>query len=215
MPRFDLALSTQANLATRITLAGETMRQSGGSLGKSEWSIVRLEALYELAYLRVFAAWETLLENIFLRSLCGYATSAGGQETLVGGANYFPTIAAAEAHVLAGKQYMLWHNPSVVVARCRQHIDHAAPGCPRVQELAIASSVNRLVHLSAIRHRIVHEQTDALNKFNAATVAIAAGRLYAAGRPGKFLRDWDKSVPKRRWLTVLLDELVAYASQMV
>jgi hypothetical protein len=215
MPRFDLALSAQANLATSITLAGETMRQSGGSLGKREWSIVRLEALYELAYLRVFAAWETLLEDIFLRSLCGYATTAGGQETLVGGAKYFTSIAAAEAHVLGGKQFMLWHNPAVVIARCRQHIDPYAPGCPRVQELTIASSINRLVHLSAIRHRIVHDQADALNKFNAATVAIAAGRLYAAGRPGKFLRDWDNSIPRKRWLSVLLDELISYASQMV
>jgi hypothetical protein len=98
MPRFDRELFAQAQSAIAIVRAGELARTSGGPVVRKEWSINRLEALYELAYLRTFAAWEVYLEGVFYRSLCGYA-SAAGQETLVTG-SYYPSVAAAQAAVL-------------------------------------------------------------------------------------------------------------------
>src|SRR3989442_15335772 len=94
MPRFDLTLSRQAQLAIAIARAGEIARLSGVTFIRKEWSAIRLEALYELAYLRVFSAWETCLESIFYRSLCGFASTAG-QEPLMTG-NFFPTGAGFE-----------------------------------------------------------------------------------------------------------------------
>src|SRR5437867_174062 len=117
MPRFDLGLLAQAQLAIGIARAGEIVRATAGLVGRTQWTISRLEALYELAYLRVFAAWETCLESLLCRSLCGYASSAG-QETLVPGVlpagvagPYFPTLAAAEKFVLGTAPFKLWHNP--------------------------------------------------------------------------------------------------------
>jgi hypothetical protein len=207
MRRFDLDLLAQAQLATSIVGAGEATRLAGG-VGLAQWSIIRLEALYELAYLRVFATWEMCFEEIFFRSLCGFASNAGGQETLVAGA-YFPTLAAAEAAVFGGNQFLLWANPAKVIQRCQQFI------VPGVQEDVISSNLARLTHFASIRHRIVHvHQQDAKNKFDAATIFLA-GHPYPASRPGKFLRAVDGSVPPRKWLDVLVDELVALAGQIV
>src|SRR5690349_15335898 len=113
MPRFDHALKSNAATATSIVNAGEVSHVSTEQSIRNEWSISRLEALYELAYLRVFAAWETYLEAIFYRSLCGYA-SAAGRETLIRGA-YYRSVAAAEAAILGTRGYILWHNPQIVI----------------------------------------------------------------------------------------------------
>ena len=210
MPPFDRVLLGHANTAVAIARAGEFAHTAGSPTVRREWSTVKLEALYELAFLRVFAAWEMCLEAVFYRSLCGYA-SAAGQETLVNG-TYYPSLKTAEAAVLGPKKsYLLWHEPQQVINRCRGYI---ASG-PCVQETTIASNLARLGHLAATRHRIVHHQDDAKKKFDNATLAFT-GRTYAASRPGKFLRDWDTSrIPNRRWLEVTVAELAALTRQMV
>lgn len=156
MPRFDHLLSTQAQSAIGLVKAGEIVHLSGGPSLRKEWSTVRLEALYELAFLRVFAAWEMCLEAVFYRSLCGYA-SATGQETMLKG-SYFPSLSAAELAALGPKKsYLLWHDPQQVINRCRGYM--AAGPC--LQETTIASNLARIGQLSATRHRIVHNQNDA------------------------------------------------------
>jgi hypothetical protein len=212
MPRFDNALLKNALTAVSIVGAGELSRLSGGPTIRKEWSTVRLEALYELAYLRVFSAWESYLEAVFYRSLCGFA-SAAGQEQLIRGA-YFSSLASAEADVLGGNAYALWHKPQRVIDRCKKYIKSGV-GCPCVQELTITSNLTRLDHLASVRHRIVHDQKDAKNKFDAASLHIA-GRTYPTSRPGKFLRDYDKSqTPSPRWLEVAVTELSSLMTQMV
>jgi hypothetical protein len=212
MPRFDRQLLAQAQTAVAIARAGETAHLSGTALVRAAWSTPKLEALYELAFLRVFAGWEACLEAVFYRSLCGYASSAG-QETLLSGA-YYPSVAAAEAAVLGTRSFVLWHNPNAVVARCQQFI-RSGRGYPSLQEITISSNLTRLVHLASARHRIVHDQADAKRKFDDAALHFA-GRTYPASRPGKFLRDWDRSTaPARRWLEVTISDLTGLASQIV
>jgi len=211
MPRFDHVLSGHAQSAVSIVRAGEIAHASGGPPIRKEWSVSKLEALNELAYLRVFSAWEVCLEAVFYRSLCGYV-SAAGQETLVSG-SYFPTLAAAESAVLGGRAYRLWHNPQTIIDRCQAFI-RRGPGCPAIQEVTISSHFARLENMASIRHRIVHEQTDARQKFDIATMQIA-GRTYRSSRPGRFLRDLDASTsPPLRWLEVIIGELVSLVGQM-
>jgi hypothetical protein len=212
MPRFDSALRDNALTAVSIVEAGELSRLSGAPAIRKEWRTARLEALYELAYLRVFAAWESYLEAVFYRSLCGFA-SVAGQEQLIRGA-YFSSLAAAEADVLGANAYALWHKPQRVIDRCKKYIKSGA-GCPCVQEVTITSNLTRLEHLASMRHRIVHDQKDAKNKFDAATLHIA-GRTYRTSRPGKFLRDYDTTkAPPQRWLEVTATELSSLMAQMV
>lgn len=213
MPRLDRALSDQAQAALAIVKAGEFAHVSGTTRVRKEWSMGRLEALYELAYLRAFAAWEICLEAAFYRSLCGYA-SAVGQETLVRG-SYYPNLAGAEAAVLGKYSYRLWHNPQKVIERCKGYIKSGMPSCPAVQETVLASNLSNLADFSFIRHRIVHDQSDAKQKFDGATLRLA-GRTYLASRPGRFLRDWSNSAsPQMRWLDAIVSELVALTKQLV
>ena len=165
MPRFDLAFAAAAQTASEIVTAGEKSHAYGGALG-DEWTPKRIEYLYEFAYLRVFATWEATLEAIFLRSLCGYASRVGPEVLIVG--TYYRTIAAAEAAVLAGNQYMLWHNSAKIIARCQRHIRSGVAGCPALMETTIASNLAHLDELASIRHRIVHDQKDAKSNFDAA-----------------------------------------------
>lgn len=207
MPRFDRVLSDQAQVAIGIVKAGEVAHISGGLSIRKHWNVSRLEALHELAYLRVFAAWEVCLESVFYRSLCGYASRAG-QETVGGG--YFRTLAHAESAVLKARPFVLWHDPQKVVDRCRAFIVSGL----RVQEITIASNLARLEYFAFTRHRIVHDQTDAKRKFDSATIQLT-GRTYPGSRPGRFLRDWSTTSPRQRWLDLIIGELISLAGQIV
>ena len=215
MPRLDRELSRKVQAALAIVRAGELARVYGPVRVRTEWSVSRLEALYELAYLRAFAAWEICLEAIFYRSLCGFASGAG-QETLITG-GYYPSVAAAEAAVLGNSNYLLWHNPQRVIDRCKRYIQSGAPGCPAIQEKVLVSNLADLGDFANVRHRIVHDQTDAKRKFDAATLRLA-GQTYRASRPGRFLRDWgpprSASAP-RRWLETIVYDLVGLTRQLV
>jgi hypothetical protein len=214
MPRFDLQFSAESQVATEIVLAGEIAK----TRGIDEWSLKRIEFLHEFAYLRIFIAWESLLEDVFQRTRCGYASRAAGQERLVCGRHY-PTLAAAEVAALAGNRFLLWENCSKIILRCKTHIGTPAttttPRIPGLQETVIASHSSRLQGFAAIRHRIVHDQNDGRINFDAATKMLT-GRTYPCSRPGKFLRDIDGgSSPPRKWIDTAVAELTGLAGQMV
>jgi hypothetical protein len=218
MPRFDRELMRKSDLAMGIVRAGEYVRvkSPARSFLWRQWSLARLEALYELAFLRMFVAWETCLEEVFFRSLCGYA-SAAGQETLVIGRHH-ASRSAAERAVMGGRPYLAWHNPSEVIKRCQAHIrsrDPAHPSYIGQQEAVVASQVASLTCFANIRHRIAHGQNDAKMKFDLATLSIA-GRTYRGSCPGRFLRDVvPATVPPKRWLTAIGDELVGLLRQII
>src|SRR6266851_4350285 len=154
MPRFDRDLSVQSRLALEIVSAGEIARASSDAPVRRQWTLNKLEALYELAYLRIFVAWEECLEAIFYRSLCGYASKSGGQETLVAGltgvvpGRHYRSLAASETAVLGGLQFKLWHNVDKVIRRCQKFI-RSGKGFPAVQENVLSSNRARLAHLES------------------------------------------------------------------
>lgn len=213
MPPFAMMFIKEGTEANDLVRAGEIVRilaDRNTQQGKAifdKWTVSRLEALYELAFLRVFVAWEVFLEATFYRYLCGYQ-SRFGQAMTVGG--YARTIRAAESRVLKpGHAFCLWHNPQEVLKRCRHHINNGT------HEQAIAANSARLSHFANIRHRVAHGQNDAKMRFDAATMALAS-RRYPAARPGRFLRDWHPTMsPQSRWLTVIINELQNMASQIV
>jgi hypothetical protein len=211
MPRLDVAFGQEVKSAIDLTKAGERIRiVSGyGSELYKEWSPLRLEALYELAYLRSFVAWEWFLEATFLRYLCGFASPTHGQATMVSGRPFHRNIQAAETAVLAGQQFMLWHGPQKVVNRCAAHVLNGR------HEQVINSRITRIQHFADIRHRVAHDRQDVRNKFDAATMALAT-RRYPGSRVGSFLRDWvPGSSPRLRWLDHITAELASLAAQIV
>jgi hypothetical protein len=206
MPRFDQQFLSDAQGAFGIVTAGEMSRVNAAT--RKQWTPSRLESLYELAFLRVFLSWELCLEGLLFRSLCGYASSAVGQETPMAG-TFEPTIATASSTVHGGQRYLAWHNPNSVLQRCRHHIRSGQ------QEAVIASHETRLKHFASIRHRIAHGQDDAKQKFNQTTLLIA-GRTFSASSPGRFLRHVVPHIsPKTTYLATILTELHGLMSQMI
>lgn len=167
----------------------------------------QLELVYELAFLRVFLAWEGFLEDSFVRYLCGYAARSG-QETMKNG-HFFRTIAAAHTAIRQGQPFLLWHNPHKVIDRARYWFVNSR------HETVISSIQGRLESFAAVRHRVAHVQAHSAAAFDHATILLV-GRRYPGSRPGRFLRDWVPNVtPPTRWLTLIGHELSGLASQVV
>lgn len=210
LPRFDKQLLAEARMAHSVVLSGERAQ----ILCRSDWTPVKIEYLYELAFLRLFAAWEFTLESVFLRMMCGYSTRAGKIERLITGP-HSPSLNDAETAVLAGGRYVLWHGAGSVIRRCQKYFKRRQKGAPPILELVLSSNEARLEAWAAIRHRIVHEQNDARRKFDQASTMFS-GRTYPASRPGKFLKDLDRNfTPPKTWLETAINELTGLARQMV
>jgi hypothetical protein len=168
---------------------------------------IRVEALYEMAFLRIFVNWEAFLEQVFFRYLCGYR-SIHGTASIVSGQGFRGSLAQAERDVLGGRQYILWHNPYHIITRSRTFFS----ACP--VESTVSSNLARLEHLASIRNRIAHSQADARNKFDLATMA-EAGRRYRASRAGAFLRDVDPAAtPRSRWIQSFANDIIGMSAQI-
>lgn len=208
MPPLEAELRRRVQSASELAQAGELARSElppGGQAHRA-LHIARLELLYEMALLRMFVEWEVYLEATFLRYLCGYASKLGAASLVSG--QYFPSLALAEAALLGGQSYVLWHDPARIVARSQRFFVNG------LHETVIGSHSARLASFVAIRHRIAHGQEDARRKFDMATLQLA-GRRYRGSRPGRFLRDWDPSAsPARRWLDTIADDLTGLATQI-
>jgi hypothetical protein len=209
MPGLEAEFRARVSEAIRLAEIGEVARAEAraGSQTRQNLHPARLELLYELAYLRMFVSWEAFLEQTFLRYLCGYASKVG-VAVPAAGTSFAPTLASAETTVLAGRRYVLWHNPSTVVERARQFFTGS------VFETVILSNTARLDQFAAVRHRITHSQSDSRRRFDAATMMIA-GTRYKGGRAGAFLRDVDRSImPPVRRVEHLGRELQGLAAQI-
>lgn len=209
MPGLEAAFRARVSEAMKLAEIGEVARAEAtpGSRTERDLYPARLEYLYELAYLRIFVGWEAFLEQAFLRYLCGYASKVGSAVPSKG-TSFRPTLAKAEADLLAGKDYVLWHNSSAVVRRAQVFFSSSPI------ETVVRSNTARLDHFAAIRHRIAHAQADARKKFDTATMTLA-GKRYRGSRAGAFLRDVDSNVaPAQRWVEQLGRELQSLAVQI-
>ena len=114
MPALANLLSQQIQLAHQLAQSGEAV------LSHPQWTLSRVEFLYELAFLRMFGDWERFLEMTFLRYLCGYQSSHGVCIP-VAGARYFGTLSAATLALFGPRGFALWHDPNSVVRRAQTY----------------------------------------------------------------------------------------------
>lgn len=180
MPPLGTKFASTVRDATSLTAAFEVWRtqSSGDSRVRSELTPGRLELIYELAYLRTFAEWEGFLEEVSVRHLCGYTSPMYVPNLLIARA---PTLFHARRTLAGNRPYVLWHDPQAVQTRVSSHL----VGSPVAQ--VVASSQQHLIWLAAIRHRVAHHSTDAMTKFDQATMGLTGMRVPGA-RAGRFLR---------------------------
>lgn len=183
------------------------VRQAHVSTSGTKLTLAHLELIYELAFLRLFNAWEDFLEESIIRYMCGYAHK-GGQEKPANG--YFRTLDDARVALREGRDYVLWHSPKKTVKRCQKHLRCS------LAETVIGSAQSKLEYFAAIRHRIAHAQSHAKSEFDRVSM-ILASRRYRGSRPGRLLRDWAPvhGTSPRRWLEQVATELEGLAGQIV
>jgi len=198
-----LALAKAGELALAAARTNEVVRY--------ELRPSTLEAIYELAFLRVFLYWESFLEDSMQRLMCGYAlptpgvTLSGGPYSLV--IAPMATLAQANAAILGRSSYVSWA-PAPVISRSRAYINNGP------HELVLQSATGRLEWLVAVRNRIAHPSEHARREFDRASMGLV-GRRYRGSSPGRLLRDWDFSVTLNvRMLVSLSGELVSLAGQI-
>jgi hypothetical protein len=209
MPPMAASFRSLVGSAIALAEAGETIRSSSAvnSLAHHELTVQRLEALHEMAYLRIFVGWEEFLEATFLRLMCGYRTLSY-VPVYVPGRTKQRTLATAELALFGGRDYLLWHNPYQVRNRGRDWF----VGAPH--ELVISSTYARLEWLASLRHRVAHGSKDARRKADIATLGLC-GRRFPAASAGRFLRSWNTNAsPPERWLHTLGGELSGLATQI-
>ena len=208
MPPLDSEFGRLVDRALGLARAGEVIFTAYpiGSIARSELTFHRLEALYEMAFLRIFLSWESFLEESFLRIMCGYTMSSGNIPVLNQQAEN--TLISARHTLLRGQPFVSWARPGAIVPRCQAFVTGGS------HETVIDSSSIRLDHLAHIRDRIAHRSDYARTRFHSATTAIA-GRRYLGASAGRFLRDHDPSAsPPERWLGVFGTEVKNLAKQI-
>ncbi len=209
MPPLARAFGRGVGDALGIARAGELARDQAppGSLARAELRPSRLEALYEMAYLRTFVAWEVFLEDSFLRMMCGFESARWIPVRPVG-VQRSRTLRQAQVGLYAGRGFILWHNPNTVIQRAQQWFDNGP------HETVIGSQLANLEWMAAVRHRVAHGSEDVRNQFDIASMQFA-GRRYPASSAGRFLRDWNGTTrPPERWLETLGLSLVGLAQQI-
>lgn len=214
MPPLAASFAGEVTRWVDLGRSGEVVRvaAAGNPAVLSELRPPRLEALYEVAFLRIYLSWEVFLEESFTRLLCGYTVAAPGVSrsgtpfSLLRAA--FPTLSDASRAILGGNPYVSWADPDKVIRRSRTFVRDGP------HEMVLRSAGARLTALRDVRNRIAHPSVSARRDFDAATMALV-GRRYRGSSPGRFLRDWGTTIsPPQRMLTAVGRELVSLAAQV-
>jgi hypothetical protein len=207
-PPLAAQFAQQVDKALLIAEIGERIRISSprGSVASRALHPARLEALYEMAYLRIFILWESFLEESFLRYLCGYSTTVGPAGLI---SSPYKTLTAARTAMLGGRDYVSWSQPTRVEGLCRRFMVNG------LHELIVQSNQARLEWFALVRNRIAHGSAYSKNQFDRATMGLV-GRRYSGASAGRLLRDWILSVsPVERWIQSRATELKNLAAQVV
>jgi hypothetical protein len=209
MPALATRFQAAVTSALGIAEAGEIIRALSARQSRPyrELPLVRLEALHEMAYLRMFLEWENFLEASFLRMMCGYDSPLYSPQ-FASGKSRQRSLADAQLALYDGRDFILWHNPRYARDRGVKWFNTGP------HETVVLSNFTRLEWFAAVRHRIAHGSEDAARKLDAATINLG-GRRYRGASAGRFLRDWDTSVsPPQRWVHSIGDELGRLAGQI-
>ena len=207
-------LEAQIDEAVQLVRAAELVRTAVPvhSHARRGFSFRQIEAMYELAYLRVFASWEVFLEESFLRLMCGYQSAGVCHQTSAPAPR---RIEDARVAVLGGRSFKPWHDPTIIVNRTA--VFFVATALPQVpHHVVVGSALVLIKDFSAIRHHVAHLTDDTCVKYHAATMRLCGARF--GRRAGRFLRSEHVDAVSglhSRWLDRICVDLKALASQFL
>jgi len=164
-------------LVARFTEANDLVQAAEGS---DAFANTRRLYVYEAAYLLAFSAWENMLEQAFLRFLCGYENGAG--VPLKTSTWSRPSkLDDATTLILNGRRYLLWHGAQYVIDRSKGYFVSGP------HEVVLNSVLADLEDFAAIRHYVAHRNADTTIKFQLAATRLTGAPIHGA-RAGRMLR---------------------------
>jgi hypothetical protein len=141
--------------------------------------IRRVELFAGLALLRIHLAWETFLESVFIRYMCGATSATGFAPVLLLAPK--PTIRAAMRDLLGPNLLYLNWTPSNTTRWANSHFDHGEPFTT-----TIGAVTQTLGDISAVRNSFAHRSGFAASEFRL-VVLRAFGYMPRGISPGRFL----------------------------
>lgn len=166
---------------------------------------IQLEIIVEMAFLRIFVAWESFLEESFIRYAVGAVSPSGyAPSTLIHPRN----IGHAQELVLSGRDYVPWNSASEVVRRSAPYFQDGEP-----YRSALDTAAVELDEMNTIRNRITHKSINSKSKFNA-FIRRKFGHGVRGMTPGKFLLTLPSSSPPNTFLDYYI-EVIRIASSMI
>lgn len=136
------------------------------------------EEIAGLALLKLTLAWESFIEDSFLRFLCGAKSAAGLSPTLLVAKE--PTLSAAFRALSGGDRYLGWQADRTI-KRANKWFDAGAP-----YATAVNGAKSDLDAMAEIRNRIAHRSNHSVKAFQD-VVRAHLGYVPAGMTPGRFL----------------------------
>lgn len=152
---------------------------------------IQLEIIAELAFLRIFIAWENFLEGSFIRYLMGARSPSGYSPTrLVTPKNMNHALDL----ISSGREYIKWNSACEVIERSEIYFRDGQP-----YKNVLEGATKDLNDMNTIRNRIAHKSTFSKNKFND-FVRRELGHGRRGMTPGRFLLTPLYSSPQTSFL---------------
>lgn len=165
--------------------------------------------LYEAIFLRIFRAYENLLENTFISYLTGEQTLGGRQIS-----SHVTPISRehARAIIASSQPFLDWTSPQFVIKRAETYIIGAEP-----IKTAISSNQSHLTQAKKIRNHIAHNSLESAKEFKPVLVHFLLTAPLNPMSAGEFLASTPTSGPSARKeiLSFFLDKLKDTAGAMV
>ena len=166
---------------------------------------IQLEIIVEMAFLRIFVAWESFLEESFIRYAVGAASPSGyTSNALIHPQN----IGHALELVLSGRDYVPWNSASEVTRRSALYFQDGEP-----YRSALETAATELDEMNTIRNRITHKSINSKSNFNA-FIRRKFGHGVRGMTPGRFLLTLPSSPPPNTFLDYYI-EVIRIASNMI
>jgi len=167
---------------------------------------IQIEIVAELAFLRIFIAWENFLEDSFTKYLVGAESPSGySPQRFVNP----PNMQIASKLIAAHREYAKWNSASEVIARSEIYFRHGEP-----YKNVLHGVIKDINDMNTIRNRIAHRSTISEKKFNE-HVRKEFGHGKRGMSPGRFLLTQKNIMQPTTFLDYYVDVIKAASSMLV
>lgn len=179
MPTFSITsvhaefVQAHQRTATLLASARDFRRPNGATIHVRD-----VEEIAALALLKLTLAWESFVEDSFLRYMCGAKSNAGIAPILL--IPRQPSLQAAFNTLAGGSSYLGWH-PDSIIRRANSKFDAGAP-----YATAVAGAKSVLIEMAEVRNRLAHRSDHSVAAFQT-VVRNHLGFVPRGMTPGRFL----------------------------